>query len=96
MGHTCVYLVNDKDYFIITMMMVHSSGYYVQSYSPGGAGSICRGKGAGGGGRDSFIDTFFLCFAERIFTPFPSHFLYSAPFVVAWICQCFDVLNSSC
>ena len=54
MGHTCVYLVNDKDYFIITMMMVHSSGYYVQSYSPGGAGSICRGKGAGGGGGRQF------------------------------------------
>ena len=44
----CIYLVNGKDYFMITMMMVHSSGYYVQSYSPWGAESICRDRGGGG------------------------------------------------
>ena len=54
---------------------------------------LCLFGREGGGRGESCIDTFFFHFAERIFTPTPSH---SAPFVVAWIWQCFDVLNSSC
>ena len=63
----------------------------------GGLGLFVGVRGRVEAGRRRVSLTHFLLrFAERIFTPFPSHFLYSAPFVVAWIWQCFDVLNSSC
>ena len=63
----------------------------------GGCVYLARGGGGGGGGGERVALThFFSTLLKEFLPPAPSHFLYSAPFVVAWIWQCFDVLNSSC